>query len=87
MSKSQDVKQRFDEEWYSTPCQDCTHWWDSSCDGALQAPTSDCKSFSPTRSVTIPLEIKRLKMLVYSLITVDIITVAIMVAMVVKCVG
>ena len=51
---------RFDS-WTEVDCNDCAHYWDSSCDGVrclANAPKKLCQSFLPTRSVVIPLQIK-----------------------------
>jgi hypothetical protein len=53
---------RFDE-WEQVDCNDCSHYWDNSCDGVkavIDAPRKLCTSFLPTRSVVIPLQIKSL---------------------------
>lgn len=36
-------------------CDNCEHWWNSSCDGVKES----CNSFKATRKSTIPQEIKR----------------------------
>lgn len=56
---SSDTK-RF-SDWQEVDCNDCAHYWDSSCDG-VQCPVNGsskpCNSFLATRSVVIPLQIK-----------------------------
>lgn len=47
-------------DWQEVDCNDCAHYWDSSCD-ALQGSRKPCNSFLATRSVIIPLQIKRLQ--------------------------
>ena len=44
-------------------CNHCTHYWNNKCDAdmLLQGSKFPCKSFSPTRGITIPQEIKTLK--------------------------
>ena len=51
------------EDWIEVDCNECTHWWDNSCDGAkypLERPRTPCNSFLATRSVIIPEQIKTL---------------------------
>lgn len=50
---------RFDE-WTEVDCNECEHWWTSSCDGAKKDTKVPCNSFKATRSVVIPLQIKEL---------------------------
>ena len=49
------------EDWYEVDCNECSHYWDNSCDGACKGSTKPCNSFLATRSVVIPSQIKRLK--------------------------
>lgn len=58
------------EDWIPVDCNECSRYWDSSCDGvkcdvnsdkALQGSTRLCNSFLPTRSIVIPAQIKRLE--------------------------
>lgn len=48
-------------DWEDVDCNNCAHYWDSSCDG-VQCPSNGsrkpCTSFLATRSVVIPLQIK-----------------------------
>lgn len=54
-------KKRF-EEWEDVDCNQCERYWDNSCDGApLKGSRRACTAFSATRSVIIPLQIKRLE--------------------------
>lgn len=46
-------KSRF-EDWYDVDCNECSHYWDSSCDGAKKDTRMPCNSFLATRSVVIP---------------------------------
>lgn len=51
-------------DWQEVDCNDCAHYWDSSCDGVkchAEAPRKLCQSFLATRSVVIPLQIKALR--------------------------
>ncbi len=69
-------KKRF-EEWEEVDCNDCSHYWDNSCDGVQKAQKRLCTSFKATRSVVIPQEVKwlrtRLKWLVGAFITLGIV--------------
>ena len=42
------------EEWEEVDCNDCSHYWDSSCDGASKGSRIGCNSFLATRSIVIP---------------------------------
>jgi hypothetical protein len=48
-----DTPKRF-EEWEKVDCNDCSHYWDSSCDGASKGSRVGCNSYSATRKVVIP---------------------------------
>ena len=48
------------EDWEQVDCNDCTHYWDSSCDGASKGSRIGCNSFLATRSVVIPERINSL---------------------------
>ena len=54
-------KKRF-EDWEDVDCNQCERYWDNSCDGVpLKGSRRVCTAFSATRSVIIPLQIKRLE--------------------------
>ena len=42
-------------------CNECSRYWDSSCDGVNKDTKKPCNSFIATRSVIIPEQIKSLK--------------------------
>ena len=42
------------EDWEEVDCNDCSHYWDSSCDGASRGSRIGCNSFLATRKVVIP---------------------------------
>ena len=42
------------EDWEEVDCNDCSHYWDSSCDGASKGSRIGCNSFLATRSIVIP---------------------------------
>lgn len=44
------------EDW-EVDCNDCSHYWDSSCD-SVGSHTKPCKSFLAHRGVNIPAELK-----------------------------
>lgn len=48
-----DNPKRF-EDWEEVDCNECTHYWDSSCDGASKGSRIGCNSFLATRRVVIP---------------------------------
>ena len=64
---------RFDD-WEQVDCNDCSHYWDSSCDGASKGSRVGCNSFLATRSIVIPEKVnkleKRVKSLEWHLITI-----------------
>lgn len=49
------------EDWEQVDCNDCSHYWDSSCDGVSKGSKVGCNSFLATRSVVIPEKIKQLE--------------------------
>ena len=55
-----DTPKRF-EDWQEVDCNECSHYWDSSCDGASKGSKKQCNSFLATRTVVIPEKIKALE--------------------------
>ena len=55
-----DTPKRFDE-WEEVDCNECTHYWDSSCDGVSRGSRIGCNGFLATRNVVIPEKINELK--------------------------
>lgn len=49
------------EDWQEVDCNECTHYWDSSCDGASKGSKVGCNSFLATRSVVIPAKLNALE--------------------------
>lgn len=49
------------EDWEQVDCNDCSHYWDSSCDGVSKGSRTPCNSFLATRSVVLPEKIKQLE--------------------------
>ena len=49
------------EDWEKVECNDCSHYWDSSCDGATKGSTVGCNSYSATRSIVIPERLNHLE--------------------------
>lgn len=49
------------EDWYDVDCNECSHYWDSSCDGADKDTKRLCNSFTATRSVIIPKQLEGIK--------------------------
>ena len=48
-------------DWQEVDCNDCSHYWDNSCDGVqcpINGSSKPCNSFLATRSVVIPLKIE-----------------------------
>lgn len=55
---------RFDEWNEVIDCNECSHYWNNSCDSPktlIKGSTTLCNSFLATRSVVIPLKLKRLE--------------------------
>jgi hypothetical protein len=52
---------RIFDEFPKVDCNECSHYWDNSCDSVLKGSQKPCNSFLATRSVIIPQEIKSLK--------------------------
>ena len=52
---------RFDDYTCTVDCNECAHYWDSSCDGASKGSTAVCNSFLATRKVVIPEKINQLE--------------------------
>lgn len=61
-----DTPKRF-EDWEEVDCNDCSHYWDSSCDGVSKGSRVGCNSYLATRSVVIPRQMKKLETSVYFL--------------------
>jgi hypothetical protein len=55
-----DDSKRFDE-WTQIECNECTRWWDSSCDGVKKGQKRPCNAFLATRKVSIPKQIEKLE--------------------------
>lgn len=53
---------RFDE-WNKVDCEDCSYWWDNSCDGVPQGSQRLCTTFLATRRVVMFEKLKRLEKL------------------------
>lgn len=49
-------------------CNQCSHYYDNSCDGIPEGSQKLCTSFLATRRVVIPLQIKRLQNAVNKLV-------------------
>ena len=52
-------------EWEEVDCNDCSHYWDSSCDGASKGSRIGCNSYLATRSAVVPHQIKKLERRVF----------------------
>ena len=48
-------------DWKEVDCNDCSHYWDNSCDGSCKGSQRVCNSFLATRSVIIPAQIDKLR--------------------------
>ena len=53
------------EDFPEVDCNECEHWWTNGCDGVSKGSTANCNSFSATRSVVIPHQIKKLERRVF----------------------
>ena len=62
------------EDWEEVDCNECSHYWDSSCDGASKGSRVGCNSFLATRSVVIPAKLNALEKRVERLIVSCILT-------------
>ena len=49
------------EDWIEIDCNECSHYWDSSCDAVDRGVKRPCSSFQATRSVIIPAKLERLQ--------------------------
>ena len=56
------------EDWNIVDCNECSHYWDNSCDGVSKDNKRVCNSFIATRNVVIPEQIKRLQKVVKGLL-------------------
>lgn len=54
-------KQTVFSEWEDCDCNECEHYWDSSCDGVEKNKRKPCNQFSATRKVVIPQQIESLQ--------------------------
>lgn len=55
-----DTPKRF-ENWEQVDCNECSHYWDSSCDGASKDSKLGCNSYLATRSVVLPARLNKLE--------------------------
>ena len=55
------MKQKIFDDFQTVSCNECSHYWDSSCDGVSKGKKQPCNSFLATRSIVIPLQIKSLR--------------------------
>lgn len=58
---------RFEDYPMPVDCNECESYWDNSCDGTPRGTERRCNSFSATRSVVIPAQIKSLQSAVLNL--------------------
>lgn len=49
------------EDFPQVDCNECSRYWDNSCDGVSKAQKRPCNSFLATRSVVLPQKIKALE--------------------------
>lgn len=73
MATTTDNRTRFDE-WNEVECNECARYWDSSCDGVSKGENRPCTSFLATRSVIIPLQIKKLQKVIFWLVLAEMFT-------------
>ena len=52
---------RFDDYSAVIDCNECSHYWDSSCDGVSKGSKATCNSYLATRSVVLPEKIRTLE--------------------------
>lgn len=53
-------KKIFDDFQY-VDCNDCSHYWDDTCEGVKKGSEKRCTAFKATRRVDIPEQIKALR--------------------------
>lgn len=69
MTDTPKTSKRFDG-WDEVDCNDCAHYWDSSCDGvktSVKGSQKPCNGFLASRKVDIPQKIERLRKVVRGL--------------------
>ena len=49
------------EGWEEVDCNDCSHYWDSTCDGATKGSRIGCNSYLATRKVVLPERLNHLE--------------------------
>lgn len=49
------------EDWEEVDCNECSHYWDDSCDGVSKGSRVGCNSFLATRNIVIPERINQLE--------------------------
>lgn len=62
---------RFDETYVD--CNNCTHYWDNSCDGVLERQKRSCTAYLATRHTDIPKRVKLLEKRILTLVIVDVV--------------
>lgn len=50
----------FDDYSEVKECIDCEHWWTNACDSS-EGATRPCNAFKPTRRVSLPKDVERLR--------------------------
>lgn len=49
------------DEWEHVDCNDCTHYWNDSCDGASNGENKPCNSFLATKRIDLHLQVKSIR--------------------------
>lgn len=65
---------RIFDDFKEVSCNDCEHYWDTSCDGVPEGSGRVCNSFKATRSVILPAKLERLERRLEWLIRVSAVT-------------
>lgn len=57
-------EQKIFDDFPRVDCNDCSHYWDDSCEGVKKGSEKRCTAFKAVRRVSIPEEIERLRKVV-----------------------
>ena len=61
-------EQKIFDDFQQVDCNDCSHYWDDSCEGVKKGSEKRCTSFKAVKRVDIPVQIKRLRSTVKGLV-------------------
>ena len=61
-------EQKIFDDFQQVDCNDCSHYWDDSCEGVKKGSEKRCTAFKAVKRVDLPVQIKRLRSTVKGLV-------------------